>query len=73
MNNNILFDTELSDNEQRSVYVIEFNNPDRHRMKMAIYASSLDEASHIFFKQAGERSVMLKIQKMTESEYKEKY
>lgn len=72
MNNNILFENDLSDNEQRIVYVIDFNTAERRRMKMAIYCSSMEEASREFRKEAGEKACILKVQRMTESEYKEK-
>jgi hypothetical protein len=41
-------------------------------MKMAIYCSSIDEASRTFRKEAGEKACILKTQRMTEAEYKEK-
>lgn len=69
---NVLFDNQLSDNEQRIVYVIDYNSEDRRRMKMAIYCSSIDEASRMFRQEAGEKACILKVQRMTESEYKEK-
>lgn len=72
MKNNILFDNELSDNEQKIVYVIDYNSEDRRRMKMAIYCSSIDEASRMFRQEAGEKACILKTQRMTEAEYKEK-
>lgn len=72
MNNNILFENDLSDNEQRIVYVIDYNSEDRRRMKMAIWCSSIEEASRLFRKEAGEKACILRTQRMTESEYKEK-
>lgn len=70
---NILFENDLSDNEQRIVYVIDYNTEDRRRMKMAIYCSSMDEASREFRKEAGEKACIIKAKRMTESEYKERY
>jgi len=72
MNNNILFENDLSDNEQRIVYVIDYNSEDRRRMKMAIWCSSIDEAARLFRMEAGEKACILRTQRMTESEYKEK-
>lgn len=70
MAKNIVFDSFLSDNEQRIVYVIELKGT---REKMAIYAENIDEATRVFKQHAGGGAVIKSITKMTESEYKARY
>lgn len=70
MAKNIVFDSFLSDNEQRLVYLVERVGT---REKVAIYAANMDEATRVFRQHAGGGAVIKSITKMTESEYKARF
>ena len=70
MAKNIVFDSYLSDDEQRLVYVIERAGT---RELVAVYAANIDEATRAFKQHAGAGAVIKRITRMTESEYKARY
>lgn len=57
--------------EDKNVYIVKFTDPKLKIKTKVIYdADNIDECTRIFRASEGEKSVIKKITKMTESDYK---
>ena len=71
MKNNITFDSQLSDNEKRSVWEARYLDEHRKEQKVCVYAKDSDDFFNQFRRLIGLEVPILDIKILTKAEYEE--